>query len=223
MPCTNDVLTSVSNDPAIARPEWRESRRWTPVHRWQRGLLATLALAVATATPVVVAAQSPQVAFVQVDKAKRMQYLATATIWSDPGNLTPAALLAGPPLQDGSGVEAALKGTPFPCTFAQPGKSMGGATKKFACTTSTGKTIRVKYTEPSKTSNREVFATVAASRLLWALGFTSHPVYPIALDCLDCLILVHLQGLDDATKCRALLLGPGERAEARECLDAADA
>ncbi len=63
---------------------------------------------------------------------------------------------------------------------------MGGATKKFACTTSTGKAIRVKYTEPSKTSNREVFATVAASRLLWALGFTSHPVYPIALDCLDC-------------------------------------
>ena len=132
------------------------------------------------------AAQSPQVAFVQVDKAKRMQYLATATIWSDPGNLTPAALLAGPPLQDGSGVEAALKGTPFPCTFAQPGKSMGGATKKFACTTSTGKTIRVKYTEPSKTSNREVFATVAASRLLWALGFTTHPVYPIMLDCIDC-------------------------------------
>ena len=63
---------------------------------------------------------------------------------------------------------------------------MGGATKKFACTTSTGKVIRVKYTEPSKTSNREVFATVAASRLLWALGFTSHPVYPIALDCLNC-------------------------------------
>ena len=145
----------------------------------------------ATATPAVVAAQSagagqPQVAFVQVDKAKRLQYLAAATIWTDPGDLTPAALLAGPPLKDGSGVEAALKGSPFPCTFALAGKTMGGATKKFACTTSTGKGIRVKYTEPSKTSNREVFATVAASRLLWALGFTSHPVYPIALDCLDC-------------------------------------
>jgi hypothetical protein len=63
---------------------------------------------------------------------------------------------------------------------------MGGATKKFACTTASGKTIRVKYTEPSKTSNREVFATVAASRLLWALGFTSIPVYPIMLDCMDC-------------------------------------
>jgi hypothetical protein len=156
-----------------------------------RGLLVALALTVATATPAVVVAQSagagqPQVTFVQVEKAKRLQYLATARIWTDPGDLTPAALLAGPPLADGSGVEAALKGAPFPCTFAQPGKDMGGATKKFACTTSTGKVIRVKYTEPSKTSNREVFATVAASRLLWALGFTSHPVYPIALDCLNC-------------------------------------
>jgi len=148
---------------------------------------------VAAAIPVAaVAGQTsdtgqPQVAFVQVEsEAKRLEYLGRAAIWKDPGELTPAALLAGPPLADGSGVEAALRGSPFTCTFAQPGKSMGGATKKFACTTSTGRTIRVKYTDPSDTSNREVFATVAASRLLWALGFTSHPIYPIALDCLDC-------------------------------------
>jgi hypothetical protein len=173
MLCTAHVVTSASRKPAVSR-----------------ALPVALVLFVALSTPALVAAQSasgqPQVAFVQVDKAKRLQYLATATIWSDPGDVTPAALLAGPPLTDGSGVDAALKGTPFPCTFAQAGKTMGGATKKFSCTTSTGKTIRVKYTEPSKTSNREVFATVAASRLLWALGFTSHPVYPIALDCLNC-------------------------------------
>jgi hypothetical protein len=190
MLCSIDVLTSVSKDSANGRPQGRVSLGWKAVHRGQRGLFGALALAVVAATPALVGAQAasgqPKVAFVQVDKAKRQQYLATATIWSDPGDLTPAALLAGPPLKDGSGIEAALKGTPFPCTFAQPGKTMGGATKKFSCTTSTGQTIRVKYTEPSKTSNREVFATVAASRLLWALGFTSHPVYPIALDCLDC-------------------------------------
>jgi hypothetical protein len=187
---TIDVYTSVSKDSEIAGPRRPVSLEWHAAHRWQRGLLGALALAVVAATPAHVAAQAaggqPKVAFVQVDKAKRLQYLASATIWSDPGDLTPAALLAGPPLKDGSGVDAALKGAPFPCTFAQPGKTMGGATKKFSCTTSTGKTIRVKYTEPSKTSNREVFATVAASRLLWALGFTSHPVYPIALDCLNC-------------------------------------
>jgi hypothetical protein len=152
----------------------------------------TCVVTIALAAPAVAAGQATnvdptRVAFVKVEsEAKRMQYLGTATIWTDPGDLTPAALIAGPPLTDDSGVAAALGGTPFPCTFAQPGKSMGGATKKFACTTSTGKTIRVKYTDPSDPSNREVFATVAASRLLWALGFKSPPVYPIALECLDC-------------------------------------
>ena len=153
--------------------------------------LAALTFPVVIAAPAVVAGQpaktdKPKVAFVLVEKAKRLEYLAKATIWSDPGNLTPAALRAGPPLRDGSGVEAALGGTPFPCTFAEPGKTLGGTSKKFSCTTSSGKTIRVKYTEPSSSGNREVFATVAASRLMWALGFTSHPVYPIALECLDC-------------------------------------
>ena len=152
--------------------------------------LAALALPAVLATPGVAGqpakADKPKVAFVLVDKAKRLEYLANATIWSDPGNLTPAALRAGSPLHDGSGVEAALNGTPFPCTFAEPGKTLGGASKKFSCTTKAGKTIRVKFTEASKAGNREVFATVAASRLMWALGFTSHPVYPIALQCLDC-------------------------------------
>jgi hypothetical protein len=189
--CVSDVVTSLSSDPAVPHPLRHVSLRWTPGQRLPARLLVALGLIAAMATPAVVAAQpakddQPQVAFVQVDKAKRLQYLATATIWTDPGDPAPATLLAGPPLTDGSGVEAALKGTPLRCTFAQAGKTMGGATKKFSCTTSAGRTIRVKYTEPSDTSNREVFATVAASRLLWALGFTSHSVYPIALECLDC-------------------------------------
>jgi hypothetical protein len=186
-----DVVKSLSRESEVPHPLRRVRVRWTPGQRFPRSLLATLALMAAAATPGVGVAQSagtgpPQVAFVQVEPAKRLQYLGTATIWTDPGNLTPAVLLAGQPLKDGSGVEAALKGSPLPCTFAEAGKTMGGATKKFSCTTTTGTTIRVKYTEPSDTSNREVFATVAASRLLWALGFISHPVYPIALECLDC-------------------------------------
>ena len=142
--CAIDVVTSLSSESAVTHPLRRVSLRRTPGQRFPRGLLVATALTVATATPAVVAAQSagagqPQVTFVQVDKAKRLQYLAAATIWTDPGDLTPAALLAGPPLKDGSGVEAALKGSPFPCTFALAGKTMGGATKKFGCTTSTGK------------------------------------------------------------------------------------
>ena len=96
-----------------------------------------LSLATAAAAPALMAGQAanagqPQVAFVQVEsKEKRLQYLATAQIWADPGELTPDALLAGPPLEDGSGLEAALDGRPFPCTFAKPGKTMGGNTTKF--------------------------------------------------------------------------------------------
>ena len=89
--------------------------------------LTGLAVSTAFATSAVVAgqpakAEKPKVSFVLVDKAKRLEYLAKATIWSDPGNLTPEALRAGPPLHDGSGVDAALNGKPFPCTFAEAGK-----------------------------------------------------------------------------------------------------
>jgi hypothetical protein len=95
-------------------------------------LLVAPVLAAALAPPILAAGQAaptgqPYVVVVQVEsKEKRLHYLATAQIWADPGDLTPQALLAGPPLADGSGVEAALDGRPFPCTFAKPGKSMGG-------------------------------------------------------------------------------------------------
>jgi hypothetical protein len=156
-----------------------------------RRLFVPLVLA-AVAAPTLVAGQAvptgqPQVVAVQVEsKEKRLHYLATAQIWADPGELTPPALLAGPPLADGSGVESALDGRPFPCTFAKPGKTMGGNTLKFACTTATGRMIRVKYSDQSKKNNREIFAALAASRLLWALGFKTYPIYPLSLDCKDC-------------------------------------
>ena len=154
--------------------------------------LLALVLTLAVMSPALGAGQSangktPQVAFIHIESpAKRMQYLATAQIWADPGELTPEALFAGPPLEDGSGLEKALDGHPFPCTFTTPGRVMGGNTPKFLCTTDAGQTIRVKYTDGSKNGNREVFAAVAASRVLWALGFKSDPIYPIAIDCRDC-------------------------------------
>jgi len=154
-------------------------------------LLVALALIEAVAAPILGAGQAvrgaPPPVVVQVESsARRLQYLATAQIWADPGNLTPEALLAGPPLADGSGVESALDGRPFPCTFVQPGKTLGGNTPKFSCTTATGATIRVKYSDPSKKPNREIFAALAASRLMWAMGFKTYPIYPLSLDCKDC-------------------------------------
>jgi hypothetical protein len=135
-----------------------------------------------------VVAQVKEIAYVRVAGApQRLRYLATARIWSDPGNVTPEMVTAGRPLKAQSeGLEAALKGQPLPCDFATPGKDLGGNTPKFACKTPGGTTIRVKYSNGSKDGNREIFSAVVAAKLLWALGFVSDPIYPITIDCRDC-------------------------------------
>lgn len=141
-----------------------------------------------------VIAQSPQqapsqneIAFVEAaSPGQRLQYLANAQIWSDPGELTPEMIRMGQPLEDPTGLEAPIRGEPLPCRFTRPGKDVGGNTPKFVCLTADKRAIRVKYTDGSKGGNREVFAAVAASRLLWILGFESDPIYPITIDCLDC-------------------------------------
>jgi hypothetical protein len=147
--------------------------------------VAVAALVLATS---VVAQSDNQVAFVHVaDAPHRVRYLATAKIWSDPGEVTPEMIEAGRPLkQQSEALEAALRGQPLPCDFAKPGKALGGNTPKFSCVTPDGATIRVKYSDGSGDGNREIFSAVAAAKLLWALGFVSDPIYPITLDCRDC-------------------------------------
>ena len=147
-------------------------------------LVAVAGLVLATS---VVAQSDNQIAFVHVAGAQqRLRYLATAKIWSDPGDVTPEMVTAGRPLKQSEGLEAALRGEPLPCAFATPGKDLGGNTPKFACLTPGGTTIRVKYSDGSKDGNREIFSAVVAAKLLWALGFVSDPIYPITLDCRDC-------------------------------------
>ena len=147
-------------------------------------LVAVAGLVLATS---LVAQSDKQIAFVHVAGAQqRLRYLATAKIWSDPGDVTPEMVRAGRPLEQSEGLQAALRGEPLPCTFATPGKDLGGNTPKFACRTPGGTTIRVKYSDGSKDGNREIFSGVVSAKLLWALGFLSDPIYPITLDCRDC-------------------------------------
>ena len=152
--------------------------------------LASGLVAVATLVPIigVVAQSGNEIAYMRVAGAQqRARYLATARIWSDPGEVTPEMVTAGRPLkQQSEGLEAALRGQPLPCDFAKPGKDLGGNTPKFACVTPGGTTIRVKYSDGSKDGNREIFSAVVAATLLWALGFVSDPIYPITIDCKDC-------------------------------------
>jgi hypothetical protein len=146
--------------------------------------VAVAALVLATS---VVAQSDNQIAFVKVAGAQqRLRYLATATIWSDPGNVTPEMVQAGRPLKQSAGLEAALRGQPLSCDFAKPGRKLGGNTPKFVCLAPGGTTVRVKYSDGSKDGNREIFSAVVAAKLLWALGFISDPIYPITIDCRDC-------------------------------------
>ncbi len=148
---------------------------------------ALVAIAGVVLATSVVAQSDSEIAFVHVaGPQQRLRYLATARIWSDPGNVTPEMVLAGRPLKQSEGLEAALRGQPLPCSFTKPGKDLGGNTPKFACLTPGGTTIRVKYSDGSKNGNREIFSAVAAAKLMWALGFISDPIYPITVDCRDC-------------------------------------
>ena len=55
-----------------------------------------------------------------------------------------------------------------------PDKPLSGMTPKFECDLGKNDMVKVKYGE----KNGEVYAEVAASRLLWALGFQADVMYP---------------------------------------------
>ena len=61
-------------------------------------------------------------------------------------------------------------------------KKLDGASPKFACRLPDGDELKVKY----GSTNGEVYAEVAASRLLWALGFGADHMYSVRLVCRGC-------------------------------------
>src|SRR5262249_42167533 len=73
------------------------------------------------------------------------------------------------------------------CAFVTPGNSLGGQSQKFLCATGQGRTLRLKYWDREHESgNREIFALVAATRLLWALGFDALHALPMNVRCDGC-------------------------------------
>ena len=84
------------------------------------------------------------------------------------------------------------------CEFDQPGSQMGGNTPKFSC-----KITKVESADgPAQTfndqmdeeavkvkfgaSDNEIYAEVASTRLLWALGFYADSWFPVRVDCNNC-------------------------------------
>jgi hypothetical protein len=131
------------------------------------------------------AAEEPAVSAILTSSPSRAAYLAHATIWKNPGDVSADEILAGP-----LGVfpySAAEAEEGIGCTFVTPGKELGGKSAKFSCRTSEGRMLRLKYWDPEReTGNREVFAIVAATRLMWVLGFNVLPALPINVRCTGC-------------------------------------
>jgi hypothetical protein len=67
-----------------------------------------------------------------------------------------------------------------PCTWVD--KRYGGKTPKFGCALSPGDDLKVKYGD----ANSEVYAGVAATRLLRSLGFAVDALYPVRVECRGC-------------------------------------
>jgi len=141
---------------------------------------ALLALAVTCA-----ADGEPAVSAILTSSRARAAYLAHATMWTDPPTLSPDEVLAGPSDVFPYAAADALGGVG--CTFVKPGTELGGKSAKFLCRTDDGQTLRPKYWDPQRESgNREVFATVAATRLMWALGFKVLHALPANVRCHAC-------------------------------------
>lgn len=66
------------------------------------------------------------------------------------------------------------------CRYEQ--RESSGNTPKFMCVRPNGDVVKVKY----GADNGEVYAEVAATRLLWALGFGADHMYPVSVRCLGC-------------------------------------
>jgi hypothetical protein len=107
---------------------------------------------------------------------ERRQAMERARVWQaiDTNSLD---LIKGPDLPP-----ALRIGAETTCTFVHPAKPLSGNTPKFQCAVQKGDDVKVKYGE----KNGEVYAEVAASRLLWALGFKADVMLPTRVTCLDC-------------------------------------
>jgi hypothetical protein len=71
-------------------------------------------------------------------------------------------------------------GATVTCTYSN--KKLNGASPKFACLLPNGDELKVKY----DSTNGEVYGEIAASRLLWALGFGADHMYAVRVVCRGC-------------------------------------
>jgi len=109
-----------------------------------------------------------------VSRDARMALIRRAQVWM-PTDIATLDLKAGP--QDAKSFAA---GETVTCDLTD--KTTAGLTPKFFCAIAPGDEVKVKYGP----HNGEVFGEVAATRLLWALGFGADRMYPVKVLCRGC-------------------------------------
>lgn len=104
----------------------------------------------------------------------RVDAIRRAEVWR-PTNVASLDLERGP---EGTGSFAPHASVP--CVYVD--KKMSGRSPKFTCAIRPKDEVKVKYGR----TNGEVYAEVAATRLLWALGFGADSMYPVRVICRGC-------------------------------------
>jgi hypothetical protein len=110
------------------------------------------------------------------DPAERLRQdaIARADVWR-PTNVAAMNMRRGPGGAGSFAPEAVVD-----CVYVD--RDMSGATPKITCRLSSGRDVKVKFGR----DNGEVYAEVAATRLLWALGFGADHMYPVRVRCRGC-------------------------------------
>jgi hypothetical protein len=75
---------------------------------------------------------------------------------------------------------AFVPGETVTCAYMR--ERLGGTTPKFACAIAPDDKVKVRFGR----ANGEIYAGVAATRLLWALGFGTDALYPVRVVCRGC-------------------------------------
>lgn len=109
----------------------------------------------------------------EVTQAERLAVLKRAHVW-EPTEVAVVDVRKGP-------IERGFApGEDVACDYAVV--DYGGRTPKFGCALTPKDTVKVRYGR----DNGEVYAGVAATRLLWLLGFGADAMYPVSVICRGC-------------------------------------
>jgi hypothetical protein len=141
-------------------------------------IAAVVALQVAEPLRVVATGARPQQAEKRVVEPRgdspRADAIARAQVWT-PTRVAAMDVKAGPKVTGGFPFHATIF-----CDYTA--KDMSGMSPKFACLRGEADDLKVKYGG----TNAEVYAEVAATRLLWALGFGADAMFPVRVICRGC-------------------------------------